>query len=278
MRKTSWLLVVLAVLTVGVLAAACAAEEPKAKTVTIEGIDFAFTKAPQTIEAGLTTLVLKNVGKQPHILSLVRLEQGKTLQDVLTTLQEQPGAPPPSWATVVGGPGAINPGSSSNATVVLAPGTHVMVCFVPDAADGKPHFAKGMIGSFNVTGKAEKVELPKSAATVSMKEFAFTMPALSKGSTTVRVVNEGQQLHEFEVFKLAPGKTPLDVAAFFSGPPSGPPPFEFAGGVSGLTKGLAANLQLDLTAGNYVAICAVTDPATKKPHAELGMVASFTIQ
>jgi hypothetical protein len=33
----------------------------------------------------------------------------------------------------------------------LAPGDYGMICFVPDAKDGKPHFAHGMIQQFKVT-------------------------------------------------------------------------------------------------------------------------------
>ena len=37
------------------------------------------------------------------------------------------------------------------ATIDFAPGEYGMICFFPDAKDGKPHFMHGMIRQFSVT-------------------------------------------------------------------------------------------------------------------------------
>ena len=60
--------------------------------------------------------------------------------------------------------------------------------------------------------------------------------------------------------------------------PAGPPPFTGAGGITGISPGGAATMDIDLPAGNYAFICFVPDPATGKAHAELGMIGPLTIQ
>jgi hypothetical protein len=36
-------------------------------------------------------------------------------------------------------------------TATLGAGDYVLVCFLPDAKDGKPHFVHGMVQPFNIT-------------------------------------------------------------------------------------------------------------------------------
>ena len=99
----------------------------------------------------------------------------------------------------------------------------------------------------------------------------------------MRVLNQGPQIHEWLLFKLMPGKSPDDLMTFVAsmeggGPPSGPPPFALAGGGQAISVGREEYVELDLEAGEYLAICLVPDNNTGAPHAALGMVAPFTVQ
>jgi hypothetical protein len=71
------------------------------------------------------------------------------LQDLQNFLnQPNPtGAPPFESA---GGLGAIQAGTSAWLKLNLKPGNYAVVCFVPDAKTGKPHFMLGMLNSFTV--------------------------------------------------------------------------------------------------------------------------------
>ena len=92
-----------------------------------------------------------------------------------------------------------------------------------------------------------------------------------------RVSNQGAQVHELVIVKLAPGKTVNDAKAFFltppgTPPPAGPPPFESIpgmGGITGLSSHQNAWLDMDLTPGNYVLICFFPDTSQEPelPHA-----------
>jgi hypothetical protein len=54
----------------------------------------------------------------------------------------KPVGPPPG--TIHGGLSGIMPGSHSFIEVDLPPGEYGLLCFLPDAKDGKPHFEHGM--------------------------------------------------------------------------------------------------------------------------------------
>ena len=60
--------------------------------------------------------------------------------------------------------------------------------------------------------------------------------------------------------------------------PHGTPPFSQIGGFQAITLGESGWLNLDLTPGEYVALCHVPDPATGHAHTELGMVMPFSVK
>ena len=179
--------------------------------------------------------------------------------------------------TLEGGPGAIDPQRTSQVTLDLEPGNYVLACFVPDAS-GVPHVAKGMLKPLQVT----TAELPSSTApdvqdTFAMRDFSFEIPAtLPAGVATYQVVNGGQQPHELDVVKLAPGKTEDDLLGWDAAP-SGPPPFASVGGLNGLSAGATGYMTLDLEPGTYVAVCHIPDPGSGVPHLHLGMFKRFTV-
>lgn len=77
--------------------------------------------------------------------------------------------------------------------------------------------------------------------------------------------------------KLAEGKTIDDVMAWAKDPTTAPP-FMNVGGFQGINPGATGWMELDLAAGEYIAICHIPDPATGKAHEELGMVLPFTVK
>jgi uncharacterized cupredoxin-like copper-binding protein len=103
--------------------------------------DYAFGfSAPLT--AGTHVLRIRNNAAQTHELVLVKLADGKSAQDFVAWVEKMDGPPP---ATPVGGVTGIAPGGENQITVSLTPGRYAIVCFVADAADGKPHVAHGMV-------------------------------------------------------------------------------------------------------------------------------------
>jgi len=64
----------------------------------------------------------------------------------------KPDAPLPSWVQDAGGVNAPRPGGGeASATLPIDAGQYVIVCFIPDAKDGKPHSAHGMVKQITIS-------------------------------------------------------------------------------------------------------------------------------
>lgn len=110
--------------------------------------DYAFTLS-EPLTPGTHTLRVRNAGPQIHDVVLVRLEPGTTTDQFLRALAAESTTPPPG--ELAGGLGGITTGETAYLTVTIEPGTYVLLCFVPDAGDGAPHFAHGMMQEIVVT-------------------------------------------------------------------------------------------------------------------------------
>ncbi|MDQ3398752.1 MAG: hypothetical protein M3511_13480 [Deinococcota bacterium] len=127
------------------------AQAPQAD-VTVRMVDFAFALPPD-IRAGEQTWEVVNVGEQIHHLVLMRLQEGKTMDDVMAFMESYEGEPP---ADEVGHINVLSSGESNYATFDLTPGDYIALCFMPDhrgEATGQPHVALGMMQSFTVAGE-----------------------------------------------------------------------------------------------------------------------------
>jgi plastocyanin len=114
--------------------------------VTLTLSDYAFSWS-QPLTAGQHVIHVRNVGSQAHEVELVRLAPGRTVHDLIAWVDTRDGPPP---AQPLGGVSPMRPGGEAVTTVDLTPGTYGVICFVPDAKDGKPHHAHGMTGQFVV--------------------------------------------------------------------------------------------------------------------------------
>jgi uncharacterized cupredoxin-like copper-binding protein len=99
--------------------------------------------------AGQITWKVWNHGGQPHEMTLMKLAQGKTEQDMIAYLGQQTPAGPPPFSDA-GGMGGLGLDKSGWVTLTLEAGNYVALCFVPDMASGKPHFMLGMHQAFTV--------------------------------------------------------------------------------------------------------------------------------
>lgn len=263
------------------LAAACAKPEQKAApatpppappVVTIHAHDFAYV-APDTVPGGLVTFRLVNDGPSLHHATIVRIDSGKTVSEMLAALKK--GGNPPAWIVPIGGPNAPAPGDTSNATVDLAPGNYALVCFV-DVPGGIPHFMHGMVHGFTVVDTTAATA-PTADVDVTLVDYAFQYAApLTSGHHVFKVTNHGTQPHELELVKLAPGKTAKDLLAWLQ-KPVGPPPGLPMGGTAMEVPGRTDYFSADITPGNYLSICFVPDAKDGKPHFMHGMMNTQTV-
>jgi uncharacterized cupredoxin-like copper-binding protein len=109
--------------------------------VTVNLVDYGFDlSAP--LKAGHRTIRVINTGSQAHEVELIRLKPGTTVAAPIHWMEHHDSPRPP--ADPLGGIAPISPGGEAEFTVDLTPGKYALVCFLPDAHDGKPHYAHGM--------------------------------------------------------------------------------------------------------------------------------------
>jgi hypothetical protein len=254
----------------------------KVPVVTVHASEFAFS-SPKSITAGPTTFRLVNDGKMLHHISIMKLEQGKTMKD-LADAMKTPDAPPPKWLVAVGGPNAAVPGATIEATLDLAPGNYVLACFIPSPGDPTPHAMKGMVAPLTVTAPGGIVQAgmtyaptPAPDVHLVLKDYGFTFSKpITAGKHTIHVMNEGPQEHEAIMLKLAPGKHVADFNKWASDM-KGPPPAMPIAGLSGMAKGRTGIFTDDFTPGTYAITCFVPAP-DKKMHSEHGMSMEFVVK
>jgi uncharacterized cupredoxin-like copper-binding protein len=259
--------------------ASMASFDPATHVAVIHAKEFSFD-TPDSITAGWTTFHFVNDGAVLHHAQLVRLDSGKTVAELPAALEAafKANAPPPKWIVDVGGPNAVDPSGSADATVNLEPGQYAFLCFV-DMPDKVMHFTKGMVRALKVTaGTAPPAPEPTSDVVINLTDYAFTIQgALTAGKHTFKIVNKGPQVHEIQLIRLAPGKTAKDLMAFMT-KMEGPPPANALGGVAGFMPGMTAYTTADLTPGNYLLLCFVPDAKDGKAHFAHGMTKEFTVK
>ena len=281
---TSALLAVVATATAaGAVHARVSSHDPrtaKANVVTVTTTDYAF-QAPDTIAAGRTTFHLVNKGPEFHHVWLIKLEQGKTLKDLMEAAKT-PG-PLPKWAVDVGGPNSPMPGGEAWATLDLEAGRYVMACVIPSMKDGQLHYMKGMVKEVTVAPRrgveqAGKVDAPAADVVMTLDDYDFRVSTpITRATKTIRLRNVAEQTHEAIIVKLNPGTT---VEQFLGAmeKPQGPPPGALIGGITGIAKGRTVDIPTSFTSGDYALICFVPDAKDGKPHLAHGMVKQFSVK
>jgi hypothetical protein len=253
-----------------------AAAKSEVHAVSVEAKEYSFG-LPKEVPSGTVEFTLKNTGKELHIAALERIKDGKTFADATKDLQSTTPPADPA-AEEVGGISATSPAGTANVTLKLTPGSYFFACFVP-AADGAPHFAKGMLQPFTVTeDKADPAPVPTAAGAVTAKDFSYTTTYKpTAGSQVISLTNEGTQGHEITLIEFKPGKGPADLQAYFA-KPEGELPATFYGGPFIAKGGTATWKTPALEAGkSYFFMCLIPDPADGVPHAAKGMVLPISV-
>jgi hypothetical protein len=261
--------------------------------VSLTATEYAF-EAPDTIPAGWTTFRLANRGQEVHYGHIVRLDSGRTVQELVEAYAKaiRTSGPRPKWVTRFGGPGGAVPGDSSSVTQYLEPGSYVWICPVEDST-GSPHFGKGEFKSFVVhaagPGGADRAAAPRADVVIRLMDFSFALDSLQPGRHTVRVENAGVEPHDLVLMKLMPGRSIEDVRTFLNperarradqaGDP--PPSLESLvtgmGGIAAIAPGMEAFFETPITPGEYVLACMATAPDGRS-HIEHGMIRQISVR
>ena len=133
-----------------VVTAATAAPAPEpTPTTTLTLADYKFNFSTP-LKSGENVIRVENSADQPHEVVLFKLAPGKTMKDFekwLPVSDKDPNVP----GTAAGGIVGLVKGEHAFFTANLDAGDYVLICFLPDSKDGKPHFVHGMVQPVKIT-------------------------------------------------------------------------------------------------------------------------------
>ncbi len=274
------LAVVPTALGVFAVTASGAAAEPRPRSMTIGAKDFSFD-APPSIPGGSVKVTLDNTGAEVHQIDFIELDDGVTAESLLAKAAETGLQSTLGDADYRAGANSALPGKKTSSIQTLAPGNYAIACLLP-GPDGIPHVVKGMIQPITVEKPAKAAEQkPPKTTKVVLEDYEFDVPKSFKGSGTLEISNEGEELHELVVQKLDDGKTIQDVITWGSQPLfqpwTIPPPATDIVGITAMSPGNKSRIKLsNLEPGDYGFFCFVPDHEDVS-HVQLGMVYPFTV-
>ena len=130
-------------------------------------------------------------------------------------------------------------------------------------------------------GRQAGAELRASEAPVVFvaHDYGFRGPdRIPAGLTTVRIINEGHDLHHVQFLKLPKGRSAADFRAAITADPTRMPSWvKFIGGPNATIPGREASATMNLTEGDYVLICLIPDNKGVL-HVALGMQKALAVR
>jgi hypothetical protein len=265
-------------------------------------------EAPAEIAAGWTTIRFRNESTMTHFAMVERMPEGKGIaaqqEEVAPVFQEGMdllnegrseeamaafGRLPDWFGKIVflGGPGLTSAGHTSEATVLLEPGTYLLECYVKTNGVFHSYNASpdvyGMVHEFRVTDEPSGAPEPKATLRISISaehgiESAGPVPS---GRQTIAVrfldqtTHENFVGHDVHLLRVA-DDTDLDALEAWMdwSAPGGlqtPAPAEFLGGLNEMPAGSTGYFTVDLEPGKYAWISEVPDASAK------GMLKEFEV-
>src|SRR5262245_5935576 len=207
------------------------------RVVDVNAREFLF-QAPVSIEAGLTTFRLHQVGMAAerlreggrgrslvlhegdnthgvHMLNIFRLEDGKTYIDLMDASRARAHRP---WAKTLGRPILVVPPRKMNVTLDLEPGSYALVCPVGSAREDQTrnHILKGMIRPFTVvpaTGPKATAPRPDLVIRIMKDGTADLSAPITAGRQIINFENTTAEDHELTFWRLQKGQVTDDRLA-----------------------------------------------------------------
>ena len=130
------------------------------------------------------------------------------------------------------------------------------------------------------TAIAPVVSAAPQTITITARNFAYDAPdTVSAGMVTIKLVNQGPDLHHVQLIHLTDGKTAADLEAGLKTMKPGSPPPPWAHDVAGPNSpvpGGEQSIMEQLAPGNYAIACFIPG-ADGVPHVMKGMIRPLTV-
>lgn len=259
------------------------AEAAGSNTLSVTAGEYAY-KLKGSPKSGYVQIDFINGGVEYHMMDIIKLKSGVTgaqlKKAALSNNDKDRAKIADGNGEVVPLPGVLGPNQKMSMITQLKAGHYGMVCFIPAAADGKPHVAHGMFAVFDVSSSKSSLTPPTDGlVNVTLTDTAVTLPSTgipAKGYA--KIINNGTTARSFNLAVLNGTTTIAQADAYFtqlfeSGPGQGTPPAVLAGGIQSIPKGATTYFVLDLAKGRYAYSNANSD-LDKDPNEVFG---EFTI-
>lgn len=236
---------------------------------------------------GYRTVALVNNGTEDMTFTIARLNDGVAVGDYIAANDalnaaiesgDQEAAVKTYLESAVALSGSVvKPHAEYDMVVDLEQGNYVIASHATNSDSPTSNYLP-----FEVTDSGSTAAAPEASHTLQLADFSFDFPATMAASDGLwEVTNVGDQPHIAAFFKLNEGKTQADLEAFFNDSTNaGEPPFDTTTTVDieALSPGQTVYMPLDLTAGNWVAVCFVQDLNNPTmAHFMEGMIQEFTV-
>jgi hypothetical protein len=240
--------------------------------------------APATTGGGIVTVTLKNDGKAPHEAQLVLLKGGHTAADVKKIIKSPK---IPTWASLLGGVGAIPPGQSATATVSLPAGNYVIVDNAGGGgpgASGPPPAVKALKVTGGAGGSLPSTETTVTAASPSKDKYKWDIKGtLKPGDNRLTFVSKGDPnaVHFIGAVLLKGNPSDAQIKKALKSQGKPPPFLDFSTftATSILDAGKSEVTTLALRKpGEYLVFCPLTDKDGGKPHDQEGLVTRVKVK
>lgn len=241
--------------------------------VDVKFSDFAFEIQPE-IPAGLVMFNATNSGTEEHHLTLIKVPDGSTFEEVLGRLPAMETDPTTAVAglDLYPGPNGVAPGGEGAVLVNMTPGEYVALCVI-SSPDGVVHALKGMLTKLTVTGP--EMPVPEiGAPVITLSDYSFDIPDGFNGHGIYEIKNTALQPHEVVFYKVPDGTTRDQVLGLLESDRASVIP---AGGVTVFTSPQSAWIEFDFVPGTYALLCFMPDGADAQPHTAHGMVDVITV-
>jgi hypothetical protein len=242
-------------------------------TVTDAGAEF-----PESIGAGRYLVTVVNATDHEVDMSLMKLPDGVTLEEVDRFIAESPNQFPEWWLNAVFAGGPVVVGGETEQTITdLTPGDWIVI--------GKGHPTLPLTVTGDDVAPIAAPE-PAVAAEITLQEYAFVGLENIKASEQIwKVTNIGAQPHFLEMIKVPDGTTEAQLMALLMADPSATPAPDSldphlitdVGGLDTLSRNQTGWLVTDLEPGTYAAVCFIPDYASFEAHAMMGMIQVFDV-
>jgi hypothetical protein len=264
--RVAWLFVALVALVVPATFAVStsAAGAASSNTLTVKAGEYTYILSGKP-KAGWVQFNFDNTGVEDHMMAVFKLKKGTKPAQLKQAIASSDDSAFNAIAdtstgdpTLAGTPALLGPKQKTTTFTKVPAGTYGIVCFVT-APDGSPHAAHGMYKIFTVKGKSSTKPPTDGVADVSLSDTSITVPpGNAPKNLTVKVTNTGTKAHDFQLVKLADGKTIDEAKAYFDQlistgkAPAGDAPGALVGGVEGVApNGGVAYVEWTLPAGHY---------------------------